>query len=121
MKRLVDFYTPSKNRYSHMDLNLSKISLAYTMSGIELITSLIELDCVESGDLLMELFRDILDNIVAITTGKSVHDCLFSPQHMISTQCQSYFLFIGQLATTDIGIQLLDNLDMFKKYNKLIY
>lgn len=119
LRRLVDFYSPSCNRYSHMDLGTTKISLAYTITGIELIFCLVDLADDDSKKLLTELFTDICDHITAITSGKSVHDCLFSPQHMNSTQCQSYFLFIGRFATTDLGLSIFNTLDMFKKLEHL--
>ncbi|KAJ3642860.1 hypothetical protein Zmor_025609 [Zophobas morio] len=119
MKRLVDFYTPSRNRYSHMDLTTAKISTAYTLTGIDLINCLLDLDHEESSRMLRDLFADISGNISAITSGRSVHDCLFSPQHMNSTQCQSYFLFVGRLTSTDLGTQLLSSLDVFRKLEHL--
>jgi rapamycin-insensitive companion of mTOR len=119
MKRLVDFYTPSRNRYSHMDLTTPKISVAYTLTGIDLMNCLLELDHDESNRMLVDLFADISDQITAITSGRSVHDCLFNPQHMNSTQCQSYFLFIGRLSAYDVGIRLLNNLEMFKRLEHL--
>lgn len=111
---------PSNNKYSHMDLGTCKTSLAYTTAGIELINFLIELkepeyNGIKPHTLIMELFKDILDNIGAITKSRNVHDCLFSPQHMVNTQCQSYFLFIGQFARTDFGLKMLEKMDMFTK------
>lgn len=120
IKKLVEFFMPSKNKYSHMDLGTSKTSLAYTTAGIELINFLIELkepeyNGIKPHMLIMELFKDILNNIISIMTSRSVHDCLFSPQHMVNTQCQSYFLFIGQFARTDFGLKMLEKMDMFTK------
>ncbi|XP_018577043.1 rapamycin-insensitive companion of mTOR isoform X2 [Anoplophora glabripennis] len=124
VKKLVEFFMPSKNKYSHMDLGTSKTSLAYTTAGIELINFLIELkepeyNGIKPHTLIMELFKDILSNITAITTSRSVHDCLFSPQHMVNTQCQSYFLFIGQFARTDFGLKMLEKMDMFSRLKEL--
>lgn len=116
IKRLVEFYMPSKNKYSHMDLSSSKVNLTYTTTGIQLIDYLLNLKEHELSLLLLELFKDILNNILAIGSSKSVHDCLFSPQHMLNTHCQSYYLFIGRVAVTKNGINMLNSIDMFDKY-----
>lgn len=113
LRRLVDFFLPSNNKFSHMDLTASKVCLAYTMVGIELIQFLVELNEPECVKLLNDLFTDILSHISALTSGKSVHDCLFSPQHMVNTQCQYYFLFVGRLATTELGLNILNQINMF--------
>ncbi|CAH1957732.1 unnamed protein product [Acanthoscelides obtectus] len=128
VKKLIEFYMPSKNKYSHMDLGTSKSSIIYTTAGIELIKFLVELkDTDYSGlrprlmgaMLAMDLFQDILNNIEAVMTSRSVHDCLFSPQHMVSTQCQSYFLFIGQFARNVRGLKMLEGINMFQKLKQL--
>ncbi|CAG9860535.1 unnamed protein product [Phyllotreta striolata] len=124
IKKLVEFYMPSRNKYSHMDLTATKASIIYTTAGIELINFLVE---QRDGDynglkpitLIMDLFNDILNNITKITSSKSVHDCLFSPAHMLTTQCQSYFLFIGQFSRTEVGIKLLEEINMFKNLKEL--
>lgn len=99
-----------------MDLSSSKINLTYTTTGIQLIDYLLNLKETEYNMMLMDLFKDILNNILAIGSSKSVHDCLFSPQHMLNTHCQSYFLFIGRLASSKMGIDMLNTIDMFNKY-----
>ncbi|XP_050502878.1 rapamycin-insensitive companion of mTOR [Diabrotica virgifera virgifera] len=124
IKKLIEFYMPSKNKYSHMDLGTSRTSMVYTTAGIELINFLVELrDSDYNGlkplNLIVDLFKDILSNIDSIMTSKSVHDCLFSPQHMVNTHCQSYFLFIGQFSRTEIGIKVLENINMFKELKEL--
>ncbi|XP_056646449.1 rapamycin-insensitive companion of mTOR [Diorhabda sublineata] len=124
IKKLIEFYTPSKNKYSHMDLGTSRTSVTYTTAGIELINFLVELrDLDYNGlkplNLIVDLFKDILSNINAIMTSKSVHDCLFSPQHMVNTHCQSYFLFIGQFSRTEVGIKVLENINLFKNLKEL--
>lgn len=120
LRRLVDFYLPSNNKFSHMDLSASKVCLAYTMVGIELIQFLVELNEPECVKLLNDLFIDILSHINALTSGKSVHDCLFSPQHMVNTQCQYYFLFVGRLATTELGLNILNQINMFQCLQNLV-
>lgn len=74
-----------------------------------------ETDCSESIKLLKNLFTDISNHIAAITLGKSAHDCLFSPQHMANTQCQTYFLFIGRLGSSREGVKVLVELNIFKQ------
>ncbi|CAG9817290.1 unnamed protein product [Phaedon cochleariae] len=124
VKKLLEFYMPSKNKYSHMDLGTSRSSVVYTTAGIELINFLTELkepdfNGLKPLNMILDLFKDILSNIDAITTSRNVHDCLFSPQHMVNTQCQSYFLFIGQFSRSDVGVKVLENISMFKKLKEL--
>lgn len=120
IKKLIEFYMPSKNKYSHMDLGPSKTNIIYTTVGVDLINFLTDLKELDFNgfkplNVILELFKDILHNVIAITASRSVHDCLFSPQHMMNTHCQSYFLFIGQFARTDVGLKVLDDIDMFTK------
>lgn len=115
LKRLVEFYMPSMNRYSHLDLITPKPTHGYTIVGIDLITLLVDIGDPESTKLLHVLFSDIYENIIAITKAKSAHDCLFSPQHMANTQCQSYFLFIGRLGSTREGVEMLKELGIFQE------
>lgn len=56
----------------------------------------------------MELLTDIWQHIDAITTSKSAHDCLFSPQNVLNTLCQYYFLFIGRFSHSSKGLRWLD-------------
>lgn len=113
LKRLVEFYTPSSNLYSHMDLSPSKNAHGYTSVGIDLIYCLQRLTHPFCTKLLLDLVTDILNNISAITMSRSSHDCLFSPQHMVNTQCQTYFLFIGRLGSSREGLNLLEEFDVF--------
>lgn len=106
---------PSMNRYSHLDLITPKPTHGYTTVGIDLIRLLVEIGDAESMKLLDMLFSDIHENIIAIMKAKSAHDCLFSPQHMANTQCQSYFLFIGRLGSTREGVEMLKELGIFQE------
>lgn len=118
LRRLVHYFSPSSNRYSHLDLTLSgdRHSHLHTIVGCELIKCLISMpDQPESTKLLLEWFTDIANHVDAISTSKSAHDCLFSPQHMANTQCQSYFLFIGHMCHSSHGITLLKTVGIFKK------
>lgn len=61
IKKLIEFYTPSKNKYSHMDLGASKSSIIYTTVGIDLIHYLVDLkECDYNGfkpiNVLLDLF-----------------------------------------------------------------
>lgn len=118
LRRLVHYYQPSSNRYSHLDLPSpqDRQSHVYTAVGCELVRRLLAMsDQPESTKLLLEWFTDILNHIDAISTSKSAHDCLFSPQHMATTLCQTYFLFIGHVCHTLRGINLLKDIGLFTK------
>lgn len=98
-----------------MDLSSPKNPQGYTTAGIELIDCLAHMRDPLAGRFLGDLVRDICQQIEKITQGKSAHDCLFSPQHMGNTQCQTYFLFIGRLAASHQGAEVLESFDMFNK------
>lgn len=66
--------------------------------------------------LLLELFTDISSHVTAISKSKSAHECLFSPQHMLATLCQMYFLYIGRLCKYEKGLELLQETDIFSEY-----
>lgn len=71
---------------------------------------------MESIRLLTDFYTDIDTQLQAICTAKSAHDCLFSPQHMNSTMCQQYFLFIGRMCRSKIGVNILINTHIFKQW-----
>lgn len=70
---------------------------------------------MESIRLLTDYFSDINAQLVAISTAKSAHDCLFSPQHMNSTMCQQYFLYIGRMCRSKSGVNILINTHILKQ------
>lgn len=115
IKRLVNFYKPSSNRFSHQDLGHGRHIPTFVTAGMELIDWLAQSDSLECIRLLTDLFTDINTQLIAISTSRSAHDCLFSPQHMSSTMCQQYFLFIGRMCRTSRGIVILNNTDIFKQ------
>lgn len=106
IKRLVHYFKPSSNRFSHTDLS-SKHAQKYTLAGCDLIEFLLGIINQDGDKLLIELFKDISVQIDAISTSKSAHDCLFSPQHMSNTCCQMYFLFIGKMTHSMAGLDIL--------------
>jgi rapamycin-insensitive companion of mTOR len=69
----------------------------------------------EGGKLLNELLADIWLQIDAITSSKSAHDCLFSPQHVSNSLCQNYFMFIGRLCRCSKGLRMLDKAGIFQQ------
>ncbi|XP_035785769.1 rapamycin-insensitive companion of mTOR-like [Anopheles albimanus] len=121
IRRLVDYFKPSNNRFSHQDLVSTNRQLpAYVTAGLELIDTLLrspELECIR---ILTDLFTDISRQLLAIHAKKSAHECLFSPQHMTSTMCQQYFLFIGRMCRTDCGMEILRNTDVFKELATIV-
>ncbi|KAL1513243.1 hypothetical protein ABEB36_002676 [Hypothenemus hampei] len=120
LKRLLDFFKPSQNKYSHMDLGSSAAqAFELTTSGIDFIKYLGDAKEFECQNMVLELFKDIHSQIKSISTSRSVHDCLFSPAHMINTHCQSYFLFIGQFVRSEFGRAILDNVKMFSLLQEL--
>ncbi|XP_068141210.1 LOW QUALITY PROTEIN: rapamycin-insensitive companion of mTOR [Drosophila tropicalis] len=114
LKRLVDFYKPSNNRFSHQDLVPGHNMPAYVSAGLDLIDVLLgssELECMRY---ITDYFSDISQHLLAVTTSNRAHDCLFSPQHMNNTMCQQYFLYIGRMCRSNKGIEVLKNTTVFE-------
>lgn len=115
IRTLVAYYKPSSNKFSHQELSANRQIPSFVIAGLDLLDWLLkstELECIR---LLTDLFTDIKSHLLAISTSRSAHDCLFSPQHMASTMCQQYFLFIGRLCKNDQGLNVLTNTDVFKQ------
>ncbi|XP_069677672.1 rapamycin-insensitive companion of mTOR isoform X2 [Periplaneta americana] len=120
LKRLVHYFKPSSNRFSRVELGNKKQTQMYTLAGLELIDCLLEVEEAEGGKLLNELLADIWVQIDAITSSKSAHDCLFSPQHVSNSVCQDYFLFIGRLCRCSKGLRVLDKAGIFQQLLHLV-
>lgn len=115
IKALVAYFKPSSNRFSHEELLLHKHSSVSTFVGLELMDWLIKNSDLDSIRLLTDFFTDISNQLLSISTSRSAHDCLFSPQHMSNTMCQQYFLFIGRMCKSEQGLNVLTNTDVFKQ------
>lgn len=115
IRELVNYFKPSCNRFSHEELPLHGHLTVSILVGLELIDWLLKCQELDSIRLLTDFFTDISNQLLSITTSRSVHDCLFSPQHMTNTMCQLYFLFIGKMSKNDQGLNILTNTDIFKQ------
>ncbi|XP_055843320.1 rapamycin-insensitive companion of mTOR [Episyrphus balteatus] len=120
LKRIVHYFKPSSNRFSHQDLAHGRTVPAYVTAGLDLIDWLLASNELESMRQLTDLFSDISQHLLAITTSNRAHDCLFSPQHMNNTMCQQYFLFIGRMCRQEKGISILTNTAVFEQLTTLV-
>uniref|UniRef100_A0A1B0D905 Rapamycin-insensitive companion of mTOR domain-containing protein n=1 Tax=Phlebotomus papatasi TaxID=29031 RepID=A0A1B0D905_PHLPP len=133
IRRLVHYFKPSNNRFSHQDLGHGRHVPGTVLAGVELVDWLLRCQdggtqfkvhkftySLESLRHLTDLFADINSHLQAISTSRSAHDCLFSPQHMISTMCQQYFLLIGRMCRSDHGVIILKNTDIFNQLMHLV-
>ncbi|XP_030564623.1 rapamycin-insensitive companion of mTOR [Drosophila novamexicana] len=114
LKRLVDFFKPSNNRFSHQDLVPGHTMPAYVSAGLDLIDVLLSSSELECMRYITDYFSDISQHLLAVTTSSRAHDCLFSPQHMNNTMCQQYFLYIGRMCRNNKGIEVLKNTTVFE-------
>ncbi|XP_024946921.1 rapamycin-insensitive companion of mTOR [Cephus cinctus] len=120
IKRLVRYFKPSSNRYSRVELGTNAtLAREATLAGCDLLNFLLELHEAEGTRLLHELVEDIANHVVAIRAGQSAHDCLFSPRHMVTTCCQKYFLFLGQLSHSAKGTVILKSFNLLDKLQEL--
>ncbi|XP_053667809.1 rapamycin-insensitive companion of mTOR [Anopheles marshallii] len=123
VRRIVDYFKPSNNRFSHQDfahLNSNRQMPAYVTAGLELIDAMLQSTELEYIRILTDLFTDISRQLLAIHAKKSAHECLFSPLHMTGTMCQHYFLFIGRMCRTEGGLEILRNTDVFKELSTIV-
>uniref|UniRef100_A0A182PNQ2 Rapamycin-insensitive companion of mTOR n=1 Tax=Anopheles epiroticus TaxID=199890 RepID=A0A182PNQ2_9DIPT len=123
VRRIVDYYKPSNNRFSHQDfahLNSNRQMPTYVTAGLELIDAMLQSTELEYIRILTDLFTDISRQLLAIHAKKSAHECLFSPLHMTGTMCQHYFLFIGRMCRTEGGLEILRNTDVFKELSTIV-
>lgn len=120
IKRLVRYFKPSSNRYSRVELGTNAtLAREATLAGCDLVNCLLEIQEPEGARLLNELIGDIAEQIAAIKTLPSAHDCLFSPRHMATTCCQKYFLFLGQLSHSAKGTVTLKGFSLLEKLQDL--
>lgn len=120
IKRLIRYFKPSNNRYSRVELGTNAASAREaTLAGCDLINCLLVLHEPEGNQLLAELVGDIAEQISAIRSMPSAHDCLFSPRHMSTTCCQKYFLFLGQLSHSAKGTVVLNRFNLLEKLQDL--
>ncbi|XP_046617804.1 rapamycin-insensitive companion of mTOR [Neodiprion virginianus] len=120
VKRLVRYFKPSCNQYSRVELGTNAVlAREATLAGCDLINCLLELHEPEGNHLLAELVGDVAEQVTAITSMQSAHDCLFSPRHMSTTCCQKYFLFLGQLSHSAKGTVVLNRFNLLEKLQNL--
>ncbi|XP_059471780.1 rapamycin-insensitive companion of mTOR [Neocloeon triangulifer] len=119
VRRLVEFFRPSNNRFSQIKLGHSHSHL-YTLVACEVVEYLVEADEGEASRLLTELIIDIGEHIQAIIKADSAHDCLFSPHNVTHSMCQVYFLVIGRLCHFSKGVKVLEAASIFQSLLSLI-
>ncbi|KAL4710437.1 hypothetical protein ACJJTC_008839 [Scirpophaga incertulas] len=117
--RIINYLKPSSNKYSHTDLSTAGNGHSATRAGCQLIRHLLRHNDLDSQRLLEDLFLDVSRQIEAIETGLKAHGCLFSPQHMCNTMCQTYFLFIGQLCHSHTGLRLFKETRLYENLLEL--
>ncbi|XP_050327928.1 uncharacterized protein LOC126758004 isoform X1 [Bactrocera neohumeralis] len=121
LKSLLDYYKPSKNRFSHQDLGRPGRTMpAFVIAGLDFIDWLLANPMMESIRILTDYFSDISKQLLAVSTSNRAHDCLFSPQHMSSTMCQQYFLYIGRMCRAQNGIRILTDTAVFEHLINLV-
>ncbi|XP_046679270.1 rapamycin-insensitive companion of mTOR-like isoform X3 [Homalodisca vitripennis] len=122
LRRLVQFVLPSSRQMSRVDFNTDRRKVNnYTLAAMEL------LDCLlcgyqesECDKLLSELLTVIKTQLEAISTAKSVHDCMLSPLAVTNSLCQDYFLLVGHLTRSQAGVDLLDNMGILQVLLSLV-
>ncbi|KAG7299403.1 hypothetical protein JYU34_016353 [Plutella xylostella] len=117
--RVISYLRPSSNKYSHGELSAAGHGHTAARAACQLIRRLLSRNDADSQRLLEDLFSDVSKQIVSIDTGRAAHECLFSPQHMSNTMCQTYFLFVGQLCHSRAGLRLLHQSTLYRNLLEL--
>jgi len=115
LKKVTDFFLPSSNMFSRMELDSSRTRYLARV-GQALLDFLLSSIPVGSGQApdpeasqrIDSLLSDIMTCVEEVIHSSSPHDCVFSPTRLINTACQLYFLFLGRLSRTETGRNCLD-------------
>jgi len=131
LKNLTDFYLPSLNMFSRMELEsgrtryLARVgqslldflvtslpvglpSLPMNISGSLTTSQEGKFQEPEAGLRLDVLLTDIIKCIQELISSPNPHNCVLSPTRLTNTACQYYFLFLGRLSRSESGRQYLD-------------
>jgi len=127
IKKVTDFYLPSSNMFSRMELDSSRTRYLARV-GQALLDFLLSSIPVGSGQVMDpeanqridSLLSDILTCIEEVIQSSSPHDCVFSPTRLINTACQLYFLFLGRLSRTETGRNCLDRHKTLARLTELL-
>lgn len=133
VRRVMHFYKPSSNQFCLCDITNSRARL-FSSVGCLLIDFLtvseevrnfgcffgvkIHTSCslqIESDRIMSEFLEDLSTAIRDITQAPSAHDSQLSPGRLATTLCQDYFLFIGRLSSSDVGIAALEKAGIFQE------
>jgi len=115
LKKVTDFFLPSSNMFSRMELDSSRTRylarvgqalLDFLLSSIPVGSS--QPSDPEASQRIDSLLSDIMTCVEEVIQSPSPHDCVFSPTRLINTACQLYFLFLGRLSRTETGRICLD-------------
>ncbi len=108
VRRVLDFFRPSSNKFARIDLNDIAVG-TYTWTGCIMLEFLLKSKSSEARRLLDEFLLEMKNQFQLLIGSKtSSPDCLFSPTRVATTACQFYFLFIGRLSRSDEGRAALD-------------
>jgi len=114
LKKVTDFYLPSSNMFSRLELDSSRTRYLARVGQalLDFLLSSIPVGSVqadpEASQRIDTLLSDIMTCVEEVIQSSSPHDCVFSPTRLINTACQLYFLFLGRLSRTETGRNCLD-------------
>jgi len=115
LKKVTDFYLPTSNMFSRMELDSSRTRyvarvgqalLDFLLSSVPV--GVTQTQDPEANQRIDSLLEDIMSCIDEVIQSSSPHDCVFSPTRLMNTACQLYFLFLGRLSRTETGRTCLD-------------
>ena len=125
VKKVVEFYKPSENKFSLIELKLpsgkhNKRSRFLAKTGCYVLDFLVSDHSIELSKMLDNFLSDVKSNFQALIDAASTHDCFLSPTRVATTTCQFYFLFIGRLSRSEIGRQSLDKNQILQVYTLML-
>ena len=131
LKNLTDFFLPSSNMFSRLELDSPKTRymarvgqalLDFLLSSVP-VTNTANLGPglePEASVRLDSLIGDVMVCVQEVISSNNPHNCVFSPTRLTNTACQLYFLFLGRLSRTETGRNCLDNHNSLQLLSELL-
>ena len=131
LKNLTDFFLPSSNMFSRLELESAKTRymarvgqalLDFLLFSIP-VSNTVSLGPGQEPEAAARLDTFIADVMVCVQeviTSNNPHNCVFSPTRLTNTACQLYFLFIGRLSRTETGRNCLDKHNSLSLLSELL-
>ena len=117
LEHLVAFYLPSNRRFSAIETEREQ---ARSMCSTLLVMADFLLEKMPSSGLLLDIMNDVCSCLQQIQGENIPPNSVLSPAKASSTLGQAYFLLIGRLTGTALGLHVLKRATIFEQLTKLL-